>query len=424
MARTTGRRKRATTAAKRPARTLPIAKRGGFLPLLPVLGALGSLIGGAAGVAKAVNDSKAKRRQLEELQRHNRAMEGRGLYLAPHARGRGTKKKKKKTSPSALGLPPGATTGAQLAAAAARLCVPFFRGVFMRDALPARARHNECGIVNLDASAGPGTHWVAYAKRGERVVYFDDFGNLRPPRALERYLGGATSIAYNRNRYQTYDEQNCGQLCLRGRRFIMSLTLTLTGRSSVLTVCYFPPIDLSDGSYELGLADFETYNSIPNVDATNNRFYFGERDALITIPEGSYELRAISRFLRNAVLRRRDAVGDDDDDDDDDDDSVGTYDMYDGEESTGKDVLALRANDNTMRSEMKCAYRVNFAKPGTIGPLLGFSPRTRERPEEEGKVRGSGNGTTLNTENAAFLRSLGYTVLRNGYDGRRTRHWR
>ena len=80
---------------------LPIAKRGGFLPLLPVLGALGSLIGGAAGVAKAVSDRKAARRQLEELQRHNRAMEGRGLYLAPYKRrgGRlsaGRKKNKKK----------------------------------------------------------------------------------------------------------------------------------------------------------------------------------------------------------------------------------------------------------------------------------------------------------------------------------------
>jgi len=54
------------------------------------LGALGFLIGGAASVAKAVNDSKATRRQLEELQRHDRAMEqGRGLYLAPYKYGRG-----------------------------------------------------------------------------------------------------------------------------------------------------------------------------------------------------------------------------------------------------------------------------------------------------------------------------------------------
>jgi len=74
---------------KKTKRVLPTAKRGGILPILPMLGALGSLIGGAAGVAKAVSDSKVARRQLEELQRHNRAMEGHGLYLAPYKYGKG-----------------------------------------------------------------------------------------------------------------------------------------------------------------------------------------------------------------------------------------------------------------------------------------------------------------------------------------------
>ncbi|KYN14511.1 hypothetical protein ALC57_13280, partial [Trachymyrmex cornetzi] len=50
----------------------------------------------AAGVAKAVNDSKAAQRQLEELQRHNRVMEGRGVYLAPYKSGRGVARRKKK----------------------------------------------------------------------------------------------------------------------------------------------------------------------------------------------------------------------------------------------------------------------------------------------------------------------------------------
>lgn len=76
-------------------RILPVAKRGGILPLLPLLGVIGSLVGGAAGVAKAVNDNKASQRQLEELKRHNRAMEGRGIYLAPYKRGRGVSRKKK-----------------------------------------------------------------------------------------------------------------------------------------------------------------------------------------------------------------------------------------------------------------------------------------------------------------------------------------
>ncbi|KAL6265839.1 hypothetical protein P5V15_002660 [Pogonomyrmex californicus] len=46
-------------AGKKKKRILPTAKQGGVLPILPILGALGSLIGGTASVAKAVNDKKA-----------------------------------------------------------------------------------------------------------------------------------------------------------------------------------------------------------------------------------------------------------------------------------------------------------------------------------------------------------------------------
>ena len=61
-------------------------------------------------MAKAVNDSKTARRQLEELQRHDRTMEqdrglylapykyGRGLYLGPYKHGQGVAAKKKKMS--------------------------------------------------------------------------------------------------------------------------------------------------------------------------------------------------------------------------------------------------------------------------------------------------------------------------------------
>lgn len=84
----------------------------------------------------------------------------------------------------------------------------------MRDSLPARVRRNESGIVNLDDAAGPGTHWVAYAKKGDNAIYFDGFGNLRPPRELERYLGNNVSVVYNYRSYQTFDQNVCGQLCL------------------------------------------------------------------------------------------------------------------------------------------------------------------------------------------------------------------
>jgi len=66
----------------------------------------------------------------------------------------------------------------------------------------------------------------------------------------------------------------------------MSLTFTLIGKSSILAVCYFPAIDLSDGDYELGLTNFETYHTISNVNLLNNKFYFDEDDKEIIIPEG------------------------------------------------------------------------------------------------------------------------------------------
>jgi len=85
-------KKKTTTTTRKKAtkkRILPTAKRGNALPFLPMLSALGSLTGGVVSVAKTINDNKAARRQLEELQRHDRAMEqGRGLYLAPYKYGR------------------------------------------------------------------------------------------------------------------------------------------------------------------------------------------------------------------------------------------------------------------------------------------------------------------------------------------------
>ncbi|KYQ48821.1 hypothetical protein ALC60_12126 [Trachymyrmex zeteki] len=79
----------------------------------------------AAGVAKAVNDSKAVQHQLQELQRHNRVMKGRGVYLAPYKRGRGVARRKKNEM---LKLPKGVTTNVQLQQLANRMRIPYFRG--------------------------------------------------------------------------------------------------------------------------------------------------------------------------------------------------------------------------------------------------------------------------------------------------------
>lgn len=84
-------------------RIIPIPKSGGILPLIPILAglsALGSLAGGAATIAKTVNDYKAVQQNLKESARHNKTMEaiavGKGLYITPYKKGFGLLLKRSK----------------------------------------------------------------------------------------------------------------------------------------------------------------------------------------------------------------------------------------------------------------------------------------------------------------------------------------
>lgn len=77
-------------------RVIPIPKTGGFLPLIPIfagLSAIGALSGGAAGIAKAVNEYKSAHQNLRESERHNKMMEsialGKGMYIKPYKKGSG-----------------------------------------------------------------------------------------------------------------------------------------------------------------------------------------------------------------------------------------------------------------------------------------------------------------------------------------------
>lgn len=92
--------------------------------------------------------------------------------------------------------------------------IPFFRGVFMKDALPNKIWKNETGIVNLDDSKGIGTHWVCYKKFNKTIYYYDSYGNLPPPKELEHYFQKAENIFYNYKREQPENTSICGHLCL------------------------------------------------------------------------------------------------------------------------------------------------------------------------------------------------------------------
>lgn len=199
-----------------------------------------------------------------------------------------------------------------------------------------------------------------------------------------------------------------------------SLTLTLSGNLSQLQADYFPSIDLSGGDYVCGLIDFQTFNSIPNVDETNNLFHFGfenvenkpnenaidqidivhlnsienavdaqnsnnndenndgkfysvvpmnnnktdrrKRRAVVAnrkmqpltaikIPTGSYEVEHLARHLKKTLFKE-------------------------GVE------LELESNKNTLKCEVMCSQPIDFTKPNSIGPLLGFRNNQALKPNQ------------------------------------------
>ena len=55
----------------------------------------------------------------------------------------------------------------------------------MRNKLPKNGPlQTESAIINLDNAIGPGTHWVAYRKTKNEVVYFNSFGDLPPSKEV------------------------------------------------------------------------------------------------------------------------------------------------------------------------------------------------------------------------------------------------
>ena len=100
------------------------------------------------------------------------------------------------------------------------LGIPNFRGVFMRDTLPPTARERECGVVNLNTSKEPGSHWVCYYKNGRERIYFDSFGQVTPIE-IQKYLktkrefdNDVPVIQRNTDIVQKINTSVCGQLCL------------------------------------------------------------------------------------------------------------------------------------------------------------------------------------------------------------------
>ena len=115
-------------------------------------------------------------------------------------------------------IPDKALTNFELLNYANKLKIPNFRGIYMRDNLPAFPNPTECGIVNLNTSAELGSHWICYYKNKEERIYFDSFGMpalyevqkyLKKPHLISELL-----IQRNTEIVQSDNSKICGHLCL------------------------------------------------------------------------------------------------------------------------------------------------------------------------------------------------------------------
>lgn len=130
---------------------------------------------------------------------------------------------------------------------------------------------------------------------------------------------------------------------------VMSLTFTFTGNDSVLQADFFPPIELEkDIPYEIGLLAFETYNSIPNVDETNNTFHF--ETFKIVIPTGTYEVKDISKYIDDQLVV-----------------------LSNAKSKNYKCVIST--NNNTLQTVIKANFEIDLTPANSIGRLLGFESK-------------------------------------------------
>ena len=91
---------------------------------------------------------------------------------------------------------------------------PRFNGVYSSDNL-LKTIKNGAYIINLDEYADVGTHWIAlYAKRNNKVVYFDSFSVEHIPKEIMIFTGGDKDIKANIFRLQAYDSIMCGYFCI------------------------------------------------------------------------------------------------------------------------------------------------------------------------------------------------------------------
>ncbi|CAH1106673.1 unnamed protein product [Psylliodes chrysocephalus] len=160
-----------------------------------------------------------------------------------------------------------------------------------------------------------------------------------------------------------------------------------------------------EADYQIGLIDFFTYNTIPNVDKTNNMFYIDKHE--ISIPEGSYEVDDIARYIHfklKEIEYHKESSSSGDKTNKTNKSNVlkkseeGKPELVKSniikppehqqrikrdisnkqegeEEGEYETVLLLKTNHNTLKCEIKSNKTIHFEKPKSIASLLGFEKK-------------------------------------------------
>lgn len=104
-----------------------------------------------------------------------------------------------------------------------------FHETSAKDLFKGKIKSKELGVINIDNSTGPGTHFTCYFNAPDRdfVYYFDSYG-MPSPTNIEKYLlTSGKPLAFNNSQIQPIVSVTCGYYCIyvlkelnKGREFI------------------------------------------------------------------------------------------------------------------------------------------------------------------------------------------------------------
>lgn len=137
------------------------------------------------------------------------------------------------------------------------------------------------------------------------------------------------------------------------QRSLPSLLLALTKPNSILKEKYFPPIELDKNcQYVCGLVNFETYNTIPNVDIYNNQFHFIKTEKrmekgqpiVITLTRGLYNVNDICQTI--TTLFEKSDIN-----------------------------ISISFDSENLKFKLKCNKTIDFTQAESVGYIFGFNNR-------------------------------------------------